>query len=70
MMSGEILGWNRSVGFLQYGPKFREFRKYMKEAMGTRASVEKYGRVQQKEIVKLLTRTLADPSSLPRHIRK
>ena len=70
MMCGEIIGWNRSLVLLQYDPQFREFRKYMSKLIGTRASMEKFTPLQEKETAKLVARVMADPGSLPRQIRK
>ena len=70
MMCGEIIGWNKSLALTQYGPRFREFRKYMSKLFGTRASVEKFEPLQEKEIGKFLVRVLNDPGSLVQHIRK
>ena len=70
MMCGEIIGWNQSLALLQYGPRFREFRKYMSKLIGTRASVEKFAPLQEKEAAKLVARVMADPGSLPHQIRK
>ena len=70
MMAGEIVGWNKILGFLQYGPRFREFRKYMNKSIGTRASVEKFAPLLEKETAKFVARVKADPSSLVQRIRK
>ena len=70
MMGGEIVGWNRGLALTQYGPRFREFRKYMGRLMGTRASMEKFVPLQKKETAKFLVRIMADPDSLAHQIRK
>jgi len=70
MMCGEIVGWNKSLALTQYGPRFREFRKYMGRLIGTRASMEKFTSLQEKEMAKFVARVLADPGSLVRQIRK
>ena len=70
MMGGEIVGWNRGLALTQYGPRFREFRKYMGRLMGTRASMEKFVPLQKKETAKFLARIMADPDSLAHQIRK
>ena len=69
-MTGEIVGWNRMIGFMQYGPRFREFRKYMYKSIGTRASVDKFTPLLEKETAKFAARVMADPGSLVQHIRK
>ena len=70
IMGGEIVGWNKSLALTQYGPRFREFRKFMGRLMGTRASVEKFAPLQEKETAKFVARVAADPGSLVHQIRK
>lgn len=70
MMCGEIVGWNQSLALTQYGPRFRETRKYMSKLIGTRASAEKFEPLQERETSKFLARVMADPSSLVKQIRK
>ena len=70
MMCGEMAGWNKSLGLVQYGPRFRVFRKYLSKAMGTRTSVEKFAPLQEKETAKFVAKIMADPDSLVQQIRK
>ena len=70
MMCGEIVGWNRSLALTQYGPRFREFRKYMSRLIGTRASTERFAPLLERETAKLVARVMADPDSLVHQIRK
>ena len=69
-MCGEIIGWNRAMGLLQNGPRFREFRKYMNKFMGTRASVAKFAPLQERETAKFVARVMTDPESLVKQTRK
>jgi hypothetical protein len=69
-MCGEIVGWNRSLPLLRYGPRLREFRKYLSRFIGTRASIERFTPLQEKETAKFLARVMADPGSLVDQIRK
>ena len=70
MMGGEIVGWNRSLALTQYGPRFREYRKFMNRFVGTRASMENFAPLQEKETAKFLARVMADPGSLIQQTRK
>ena len=70
MMCGEIIGWNKSLALTQYGPRFREFRKFISKSMGTRASMERFAPLQEKEMTKLVARVVAEPGSLVPQIRK
>ena len=69
-MFGEIVGGNNTFALLQYGPRFREYRKFAGKLIGTRASAEKFAPLQEKEIAKFLARVMADPGSLVYQIRK
>ena len=70
MMCGEIVGWNRSLALTQYGPRFREFRKYMSKLIGSRVSMERFTPLQERETAKFVARVMADPGSLVQQIRK
>lgn len=70
MMCGEMVGWNRALAFTQYGPRFREFRRYMSKLIGTRASAEKFAPLQERETARFVARVMADPGSLAQQIRK
>ena len=70
LLAGEIIGWNKALGLLQYGPRFRVFRKYMNKSIGTWASVEKFHPLLEKETAKFVARVMADPGALVQHIRK
>lgn len=69
-MAGEIIGWNKALGLTQHGPQFREFRKFMNKFFGTRASVQRFAPLQEKETTKFLARVIANPDSLVQQIRK
>ena len=70
MMFGEIVGWKKVLTLTQYGPRFRESRKFMARLMGTRASVERFVPLQERETAKCLARIMTDPGSLVHQIRK
>ena len=70
MMGGEIVGWNRSLALTQYGPRFREFRKFMGKLVGSRASTERFVPLVEKETAKFVARVMTDPGSLVHQIRK
>jgi hypothetical protein len=70
VLAGEIIGWNKTLPLLQYGPQFREFRKYMNKSIGTRACVEKFIPLLEKETAKFTARVMAEPGSLVKQIRK
>jgi len=70
MMGGELVGWNRSLVLTRYGPRFRELRKHVNKSIGTRASMERFASLQEKETAKFLARVMVDPGSLAHLIRK
>ena len=70
MMGGEIIGWKQTMALVQYGPQFREYRKFVGKWIGTRASTERFAPLMEKESAKFLARVTADPDSLVHQIRK
>ena len=70
IMSGNIIGRDKALAFIQYGPRLRIFRKYMNRSIGTRAGVEKFVPLLERETVKLMTRIMADPGSFTEQIQK
>ena len=61
MMASEIIGCKKTLVIMQYGSRFREIRKCTNRSMGTRACVEKFVSLLEKETVKLLVGVTADP---------
>jgi hypothetical protein len=70
LVCGEIIGWKRALPLTQYGPRFRELRKDFSRSIGTRASMEKFAPLLEKETAKFVARVIASPGSLARQIRK
>jgi cytochrome P450 len=70
IFAGEIVGWSNAIGLLQYGHKFREFRKHMSRLIGTKAAMERFNPLMEHETEKFLVRVLADPSSFSDQIRR
>lgn len=70
MMGGEIVGWNKSLALTQYGPRFREFRKFVSKLIGSRASTDRFTPLVEKETAKFVARVMTDPGSLVHQIRK
>lgn len=68
-MAGELAGFKKWTGFLTYGPRWRESRKYMHHAIGTRESLVEFGSLFESETRKFLKAALGDPEKLQRHIR-
>ena len=68
-MAGELSGFNNWTGFLAYGPRWKETRKYMHHAIGTRESLTEFGPLFESETRKFLKAVLRDPQNAQRHIR-
>jgi len=69
-MGGEMVGWNQILSLAQYGPRFREARKFVNRFVGTRASMDNFAPLQERETAKFLVRVMADPGSLVQQVRK
>ncbi|KAI0253131.1 cytochrome P450 [Lactifluus subvellereus] len=68
-MAGELAGFNKWTGTLAYGSRWRESRKYMHHAIGTRESLEGFNSLFESETRKFLKATLRDPDNLQQHVR-
>ena len=69
-MGGELVGWKESVSLLPYGPRFREYRKFMAKAIGSKAQVERHLPLVERETVQLLRRILDKPEDVSGNLRK
>ena len=68
-MAGDLSGFNKWTGFLAYGPRWKETRKYMHHAIGTRESLTEFGPLFESETRRFLKAVLRDPQNAQRHIR-
>jgi Cytochrome P450 len=68
-MAGELGGFNKWTGFLAYGPRWKETRKYMHHAIGTRESLADFSSLFESETRKFLKTVLRDPENAQRHVR-
>jgi len=68
-MGGELSGFNKWTGFLAYGPRWRETRKYMHHAIGTREALADFGGLFEFETRNSLKALLRDPENAQRHVR-
>jgi hypothetical protein len=68
-MAGELAGFRNWTGFLAYGPRWRESRKYMHHAIGTRESLAEFGSLFESETRRFLRAALRDPENLQQHVR-
>ncbi|KAI9507177.1 cytochrome P450 [Russula earlei] len=68
-MAGELAGFKNWTGFLTYGPRWKESRKFMHHAIGTRESLAEFSSLFESANRKLMKEALCDPENLERHIR-
>ena len=68
-MAGELAGFKNWTGFLTYGPRWKESRKYMHHAIGTRESLAEFSGLFESSNRNLLKAALRDPEHLEQHIR-
>ena len=69
-MSGELVGWNRSLALAPYGERFREYRKFAAKFFGGHVQIKKHWRLEEYETTRFLKRLLKDPDHVQAHIRK
>ncbi|KAL5476745.1 hypothetical protein ACEPAI_2931 [Sanghuangporus weigelae] len=69
IMAGELVGWDRGLGYAHYGERFREFRKMFHQTMGPRA-LNEINPIQEAETARLLLRLLENPANFTEHARQ
>lgn len=69
-MGGELVGWENTLVLLQYGDRFRTFRKTFHNMIGTQSVMKKYHPIEELEMKRFLRRVLSTPSLLAEHVRK
>ena len=69
-MACELAGFKNWTGFLMYGQRFNESRKYMHRAIGSRESLKIFDTLFEAEAQKYLKATLRDPDDIQEHIRR
>ncbi|KAI0363948.1 cytochrome P450 [Pilatotrama ljubarskyi] len=69
-MAGDIVGWDQILVLLRYGAQFREYRRLMARALGSRRSVEAFAPVIEAQSAQLLLRLYRDSTDIADQIRK
>jgi len=69
IMAGELVGWDRGLGYARYGERFKEFRRMFHQVMGPRPS-QYLLPMQEKEAARLLLRLLERPDAFIEHARQ
>lgn len=68
-MTGEMIGWDRSLVLLQYGDQFKEIRKYLYHTIGKKATLERYFPLVERQVQRFMLRLLDSPEEFVAHIR-
>lgn len=69
-VAGEIMGWERMLGLIPYGPLWREGRRLFSQTLGTRKSLGKLTAQLEREGQRLLIDLLQEPEGLFGHVRR
>lgn len=69
VMAGEMVGWDRALGLIDYGDRTKRIRKLLHEGTSTKAMPELWP-LQEREAIKFVQRLLETPNELDKHIRQ
>lgn len=69
-MGGELVGWKNTLALLQYGDRFRRYRRFFHSLVGSHATIKRFLPVEELETRRFLRRVLTKPEKLQTHIRK
>ena len=69
-MGGKLVGYDQTLVLIEYGARFRTYRKHFLRYLGTPKAVEGLHPLIERESRRFLQRTLAAPDSLMSHLRK
>jgi hypothetical protein len=69
-MACELAGYKELTGFLMYGQRFKESRKYMHRTIGNRESLKIFHTLFEAEARTYLKAILRDPDDIQEHIRR
>ncbi|KAH9843975.1 cytochrome P450 [Rhodofomes roseus] len=66
---GEVIGWDRTLVLLHYGPVWRETRRLFSQTIGTRDSLMHLSDQLEREGHRFVARLMANPAALFQHVR-
>jgi hypothetical protein len=69
-MAGELVGWKNILGLLQYGDRFRHFRRMLREAVGTTSSKDRLQPLEESKNRRFLRQVMNKPAYLLAHVRQ
>ncbi|KAI0776610.1 cytochrome P450 [Trametes elegans] len=68
VLLAELSGHSSSLPPMRYGGRFRKHRRWMHDAVGTKAQIESYRPIQHRELHVLLRNLSADPERFVDHV--
>ena len=69
-MGGELVGWKDTLVLVPYGDRFRNYRKFFHQVIGSNASVSLFYPIEELETHRFLKSVLKTPDELVTHIRQ
>ena len=69
-MGGDLVGWDNSMGFLQYGDTYRKHRKFFRQQIVTKSSLKAFYPTEEAEAKQFLCNVLKNPDDLIAHSRR
>ncbi|TDL24453.1 cytochrome P450 [Rickenella mellea] len=69
VMAGELVGWDRGLGYSPYNSRFKEFRRMFQHTLGPRP-VQSLIPLQERENARFLLRVLIYPNDFIEHARQ
>lgn len=67
-MTGELMGFDDSMGLLVYGPKFRNARKFFQKELGSNKGVQGFFPQEEEQAKAFIRRVLNAPDDLLDHV--
>ena len=68
-MAADLVGFGKTMGFINCNDRFRQFRKLFYRLLGTRNSTAAFNSIEEEETCRFLRNVLREPEGLPNHIR-
>ena len=69
-MGGELVGWKNTFVLVPYGERFRNYRKFFHQVIGSNSSVSLFHPIEELETHRFLKSVLKNPNGLATHIRQ
>ncbi|KAK7448088.1 hypothetical protein VKT23_013846 [Stygiomarasmius scandens] len=69
-MGGDLVGYNRALGLLPYGDRFKKHRRLAKQLFGNTKTMEAFYPIEEEEAHRLLKRLVSQSDRFVNHIQK